>query len=100
MAFSPSDLFRRKSLTKVLAEAGDPHLADGHAPRSGGLERHLGAGHLVALGVGAIIGAGIFSLTGTAAAEHAGPGIVYSFILAGILCAFAGLCYAELASSS
>ncbi len=92
------ELFRKKDLAKVIADAGDPHLAEGHAPDSGGLKRHLTAYHLVALGVGAIIGAGIFSLTGTAAADWAGPGIVYSFVLAGVLCAFAGLCYAELAS--
>ncbi|MFK7988026.1 MAG: amino acid permease [Sandaracinaceae bacterium] len=92
------ELFRKKDLKKVIADAGDPHLAEGHAPDTGGLKRHLSAYHLVALGVGAIIGAGIFSLTGTAAADWAGPGIVYSFVLAGILCAFAGLCYAELAS--
>ncbi|MCB9596264.1 MAG: amino acid permease [Sandaracinaceae bacterium] len=91
-------LFRRKDLDRVIREAGDPNRADGHAIDSGGLKRHLGAYHLVALGVGAIIGAGIFSLTGTAAAEYAGPGIVYSFVLAGTLCAFAGFCYAELAS--
>ena len=65
---------------------------------AGGLKRSLGAFHLAMLGVGAIIGAGIFSLTGTAAAQYAGPAIVYSFVLGGILCALAGLCYAELAS--
>ncbi len=93
-----ASLFRKKDLARVIREAGDPNRADGHAIDSGGLKRHLGAWHLVALGVGAIIGAGIFSLTGTAAAEYAGPGIVFSFVLAGVLCAFAGLCYAELAS--
>lgn len=62
------------------------------------LHRTLGPGNLVALGVGAIIGAGIFVLTGHAAAEYAGPGIVISFILAGLACAFAGLCYAEFAA--
>ena len=58
----------------------------------------MGAFNLTTLGIGAIIGAGIFSLTGTAAAYYAGPGIVYSFIIGGILCAFAGLCYAEMAA--
>jgi len=93
-----ASLFRKKDLTRVIAEAGDPNLAEGEVAEVGGLKRHLTGWHLVALGVGAIIGAGIFSLTGTAAAQHAGPGIVYSFILAGVLCAFAGFCYAELAS--
>src|ERR671931_1261073 len=62
------------------------------------LRRALGAMNLTTLGIGAIIGAGIFVLTGTAAAQYAGPAIVYSFILAGVGCLFAGLCYAEFAS--
>src|SRR5581483_1474251 len=62
------------------------------------LKRALGPLNLIALGIGAIIGAGIFVLTGQAAAEHAGPSIVLSFVLAGVACAFAGLCYAEFAS--
>lgn len=62
------------------------------------LKRALGPMNLVTLGIGAIIGAGIFVLTGQAAAQHAGPAIVLSFVLAGIACAFAGLCYAEFAS--
>ncbi len=62
------------------------------------LKRVLGRWDLVGLGIGAIIGAGIFVITGQAAAEYAGPGIVLSFILSGIVCVFAGLCYAELAS--
>ncbi len=62
------------------------------------LKRSLTALNLTALGIGAIIGAGIFVLTGTAAATHAGPGIVLSFVFAGLGCAFAGLCYAEFAS--
>ena len=64
----------------------------------GSLKRSLTALNLTALGIGAIIGAGIFVLTGTAAATHAGPAIVISFIFAGLGCAFAGLCYAEFAS--
>ena len=63
-----------------------------------GLKRALGPLNLITLGIGAIIGAGIFVLTGQAAAKHAGPAVVLSFILAGITCAFAGLCYAEFAS--
>ena len=63
-----------------------------------GFKRTLGPVNLVSIGVGGIIGAGIFVLTGQAAANYAGPGIVISFILAGIACAFAGFCYAEFAS--
>src|SRR5271154_6401827 len=62
------------------------------------LKRALGPINLVTLGIGAIIGAGIFVLTGSAAAKYAGPAIVLSFVLAGIACVFAGLCYAEFAS--
>ncbi|MGI4789931.1 MAG: amino acid permease [Janthinobacterium lividum] len=62
------------------------------------LKRSLGPGHLLALGIGAIIGAGIFVLTGHAAAQYAGPAIILSFILGGIACTFAGLCYAEFAA--
>ena len=62
------------------------------------LKRALGALNLTMLGIGAIIGAGIFVLTGTAAAQYAGPAIVLSFVLAGTGCLFAGLCYAEFAA--
>ena len=62
------------------------------------LKRSLGALNLITLGIGAVIGAGIFVLTGQAAALHAGPAVSLSFVLAGITCAFAGLCYAEFAS--
>ena len=62
-----------------------------------GLRRTLGTGSVVALGIGAIIGAGLFSLTGIAAAENAGPAVVLSFVLAAVGCAFAGLCYSEMA---
>jgi basic amino acid/polyamine antiporter, APA family len=68
------------------------------ANRDQSLKRTLGPVNLTALGVGAIIGTGIFVLTGTAAANHAGPALVLSFILSGLGCAFAGLCYAEFAS--
>lgn len=84
-------LWSTKNLTELMAEAegggGEPTL-----------KRTLGALNLTLLGIGAIIGAGIFVLTGTAAAQYAGPAIVYSFIMAGFACGFAGLCYAEFAS--
>jgi APA family basic amino acid/polyamine antiporter len=64
----------------------------------GGLRRSLGKLNLTALGVGSIIGTGIFVLTGTAASQNAGPALVISMVIAGIACAFAGLCYAELAA--
>jgi APA family basic amino acid/polyamine antiporter len=79
------NLLARKDISALQAELG--------ADQS--LKRALGPVNLVALGIGAIIGAGIFVLTGQAAAAYAGPAIVYSFILAGIACALAGLCYAE-----
>jgi APA family basic amino acid/polyamine antiporter len=78
-------LFRRKDISTLQVEVGSDHS----------LKRALGPVNLVALGIGAIIGAGIFVLTGQAAANYAGPAIVYSFILAGTACALAGLCYAE-----
>ena len=78
-------LFRRKSVASLQESAATDHS----------LKKALGAGNLVLLGIGAIIGAGIFVLTGQAAANYAGPGIVFSFILAGVACGFAGLCYAE-----
>ena len=85
-----SDLLATKPLDLLMAEAQD---------ESGeGLRRVLGPVNLVTLGIGAIIGAGIFVLTGTVAATFTGPGIVLSFILAGSGCIFAGLCYAEFAS--
>lgn len=77
----------RKSVARIQEEAAGSEL-----------KRTLGAWNLVSLGIGCIIGAGIFVMTGTAAADHAGPAIVLSFILAGLACGFAGLCYAELAS--
>src|SRR5216110_2799553 len=70
-------------------------IADSHA---GQLRRALGPGALVLLGIGAIIGAGIFVLTGVVASQNAGPALVLSMIVAGFACALAGLCYAELAS--
>ena len=91
------ELFTKKPLAQVIAEANDPQVSE-HGAGGGALKRTLGPLNLTALGIGAIIGAGIFSLTGTAAANYAGPGIVYSFVIGGILCALAGLCYAEMAA--
>jgi APA family basic amino acid/polyamine antiporter len=91
-------LFVKKNLSQLIAEAGDPLAAEGGHGGGGGLKRHLTAVNLTMLGIGAIIGAGIFSLTGTASAHYAGPGIVFSFVLGGLLCALAGLCYAEMAA--
>ena len=84
------NLFARKSIDELRAQA--------FAEEDHGLKRALSATNLVALGIGAIIGTGIFVLTGSAAAQYAGPAIVISFIIAGIGCAFAGLCYSEFAS--
>src|SRR5215469_526532 len=82
-------LFEKKSLEKIIAESesGEVHL-----------KKTLGPLNLVALGIGAIIGAGLFSLTGIAAADHAGPAVVLSFVVAAIGCAFAGMCYSEFAT--
>lgn len=77
-------------------DAGEP--VEGSLEGEATLKRTLTGTQLVLLGVGAVIGAGIFVLTGQAAAEHAGPAIMLSFVLAGIACAFAGLCYAEFAA--
>ncbi len=77
-------------------DAGEP--VEGSLSGEASLKRTLTATQLVMLGVGAVIGAGIFVLTGQAAAAHAGPAIMLSFVLAGIACALAGLCYAEFAS--
>jgi APA family basic amino acid/polyamine antiporter len=82
------NLFRRKSVSDLQAEA----LTDQS------LKRALGPVNLTALGVGAIIGTGIFVLTGTVAAQNAGPAVVLSFVLAGIASIFAALCYSEFAS--
>lgn len=82
-------LFTVKPLAKLLAEAGDNEK---------GLKRTLGALSLLALGIGAIIGAGLFVRTAAAAGGHAGSAVTISFIIAAVGCAFAGLCYAEFAS--
>src|SRR5688500_9004352 len=92
-----SQLFQRKPISELLAEG------------TGSLKRVLGAGDLIMLAIGAVIGAGIFSSIGTAAAGEvlpsgevvrygAGPALIFSFVLLGVVCGLAGLCYAELAS--
>jgi basic amino acid/polyamine antiporter, APA family len=83
-------LWSRKSVVALQREAAEEG--------EGGLRRTLSATNLTLLGIGAIIGAGIFVLTGNAAAVYAGPAVVLSMLLAGIACGFAGLCYAEFAS--
>src|SRR5258707_14210806 len=82
-------LFVKKPMSMLLSEAGE---AGEHS-----LKRTLGAGQLTALGVGAVIGAGIFVLSGLGA-HYAGPALMLSFIISGLGCAFAGLCYAEFAA--
>ncbi len=83
-------LFRTKSIERLMA--------DGAATGEGALKRTLGAGALVALGIGAIIGAGLFVRTAAAIADRSGPSVTIAFLVAGLGCAFAGLCYAEFAS--
>jgi APA family basic amino acid/polyamine antiporter len=83
------NLFRTKSIEQLIEDSNDPKHQ---------LKKVLSATNLVALGIGAIIGTGIFVLTGTAAANHAGPALTLSFLISGLGCVFAGLCYAEFAS--
>ena len=85
-----ANLFARKPLDKLMAEAQE---VGEHS-----LKRSLGPVNLIALGIGGIIGAGLFVRTAAAIADRAGPSVVLAFIVAGIGCAFAGLCYAEFAS--
>jgi basic amino acid/polyamine antiporter, APA family len=84
------NLFRKKSITAMLLESERKGVA---------LKKDLSAFDLTMLGIGAIIGTGIFVLTGVAASTHAGPALIISFILSGLACVFAALCYAEFASS-
>jgi APA family basic amino acid/polyamine antiporter len=83
-----ANIFYKKSLKDLLEVSSDGHQ----------LKRTLTAANLIALGIGAIIGAGLFVRTAAAAGEHAGPAVTISFIIAAVGCAFAGLCYAEFAS--
>ncbi|HUG04546.1 MAG TPA: amino acid permease [Steroidobacteraceae bacterium] len=92
-----SSLFRTQPVTvQPRVDAGEP--VEGSIEGEATLKRVLTARHLVLLGIGAVIGAGIFVMTGNAAANYAGPAIILSFMMAGIACAFAGLCYAEFAA--
>jgi basic amino acid/polyamine antiporter, APA family len=84
-----ANLWVKKPLSQLMEQAGDSEK---------GLKRTLGAYNLVALGIGAIIGAGLFVRTAAAAAEAAGPSVTLSFVVAAVGCAFAGLCYAEFAA--
>ena len=84
-----ANIWIKKSIQQLMVETSE---------NASGLKRTLSRFNLVALGVGGIIGAGIFVLTGQAAAAYAGPAIIVSFAVAGVACAFAGLCYAEFAS--
>src|SRR6201986_3727263 len=84
-----ANLFAKKSMQVLMAEA--------HAEGEGTLKRSLGPFQLTALGIGAVIGAGIFVLAGLGA-HYAGPSLMLSFVLSGLGCAFAGLCYAEFAA--
>ena len=90
-----TDVWARKSVIDLMEEAA--HSASGEEVRP--LKRTLSALNLVALGIGGIIGAGIFVLTGHAAAANAGPAVTLSFLLGAVACAFAGFCYAEMASA-
>jgi len=94
--FQMKNIWSRKSLSDLTEEAAGGDSPDGKVTR---LRRSLSALNLVALGVGGIVGAGIFVLTGHAAAANAGPAITLSFVLGAVACAFAGLCYAEMASA-
>src|SRR3546814_5810794 len=94
-------MFKQRVATKPVQPAGHVDVGE---PFEGSLEgeptlkRTLTGTQLILLGIGAVIGAGIFVLTGQAAAEYAGPAVMLSFVFAGIACAFAGLCYAEFAA--
>ncbi len=85
-----ANLLATKPITTIMNEA---HETGEHS-----LKRALGPSNLIALGIGAIIGTGIFVITGTATAQHAGPAVILSFIFAAVGCVFAGICYAEFAS--
>jgi basic amino acid/polyamine antiporter, APA family len=83
------DLFRIKSLQQMMQATSDSEHA---------LKRALSATNLVFIGIGCIVGTGIFVITGTAAAQYAGPGLSISFLISAVLCMFVALCYTEFAS--
>lgn len=89
MKITKERLFRKKDISAILKDS---------AGENGGLKRNLTAANLVTLGIGAIVGTGIFVITGTAAANFAGPALTISFIISAIGCVMAGLCYAEFAA--
>ena len=89
-------IFRTKPVEDVLAQGGDPGTESSSV---GGLKRRLGAGDLMGFGIGIVIGTGIFTLTGIEAKNHAGPGVVVSFAIAGFVSLLAALCYAEMAAA-
>jgi APA family basic amino acid/polyamine antiporter len=91
------DLFRTKSVARIAADAGGD--GEGEPGPVGRLRRSLSARHLVGFGIGVVIGTGIFTLTGVEARDTAGPAVVLSFAVAGVVALLAALCYAELASS-
>jgi basic amino acid/polyamine antiporter, APA family len=91
-----ANIWGRKPISVLEAEAKEGEF--GSVPGEPRLRRTLSLASLVALGVGCIIGAGIFVLTGNAAAAHAGPAVSLSFVLAGLVCIFAGVCYSEMPS--
>src|SRR5690606_41503416 len=81
-------IFRKKTISDLLLKSGNMQL-----PKT------IGPFDLIMLGVGAIVGTGIFILPGTVSALHAGPGIIFSFTIAAVVCAFAALCYSEFSST-
>jgi len=92
-----ADIWARKSIDILQREASGEH-SEATGTAHSGLSRTLSLTSVTALGIGALIGAGIFVLTGQAAAEYAGPAIILSYVLAGVICVFAGLCYSEMAA--
>ena len=92
-------LFRTKSLEAIQSDVGGEDDGPGGGGAVGHLRKRLSARHLIGFGIGVVIGTGIFTLTGIQARETAGPAVVISFAIAGLVALLAALCYAELASS-
>ncbi len=93
------DLFRTKPVERIAADAAGEGDGGTEGGPVGRLRRSLSARHLVGFGIGVVIGTGIFTLTGVEARDTAGPAVVLSFAVAGVVALLAALCYAELASS-